>query len=118
MLSASVAPIDGNSTRLPVCATAIITGTQTNAFTSVPKKLISTSTPCRRVVVTAYFSNADCIAIGDTNAVAEPLMGGSKVGQGEQITQGGTITIDVIDACLVYLAVATAGDGVSYSVYV
>lgn len=115
---ASPSPRDVNAVPLTTCATTIITGTQTNAFTTVPKKLISVATPCRRVVITAYVSNADCISIGDTNAVAEPLVGGTKVGQGEQIIQGGSTTIDVIDASMLYLAVATAGDGVSYSIYV
>jgi hypothetical protein len=109
-------PREDNFVPLPMCAFNTLTGMQTNEFTTVAAKLINTSTPCRWVVVYAYNTNGNTVAIGDANAKAEPITGG-KVGLGEQLVQGASQRFDVVDASLLYLAVANAGDGVSYSIY-
>ncbi|MDE2015931.1 MAG: hypothetical protein KGI72_05410 [Patescibacteria group bacterium] len=117
MTNPSTAPRDDNLIPLPLVATAITSGNKANSSTSVPVALVSSSTPCRAVEITAFADNADTISIGDSGAVAEPTSGGSKAGKGRQIAKGNSVVFNVADAELLYLAVASAADGVSYNIY-
>ncbi|MDE2233278.1 MAG: hypothetical protein KGJ90_04075 [Patescibacteria group bacterium] len=98
-------------------AVSLTSGNKANSSTSSPVALVSTSTPCRAVEITAFADNTDTVAIGDSGAVAEPTTGGSKAGKGTQLAKGTIHTFYIQDASLLYLAVGTANDAVSYNIY-
>lgn len=116
-LRPSLAPRDENFVPLQWVAASITSGNKANSSTSAPAALVSSSTPCRAVEITAFADNTDTVAIGDSSAVAEPTTGGSKAGKGRQLAKGDSVVIWVMDASLLYLAVASANDAVSFNIY-
>ncbi len=116
-LKPSTAPRDDNFIPLQWVAVSVTSGNKANSSTTAAAALVSSSTPCRAVEITAFADNTDTVAIGDSSAKAEPTSGGSKAGKGRQLAKGDSVVIWVQDASLLYLAVASANDAVSFNIY-
>ena len=110
----STAPRDANFVPLPLVANSITSGNKSNSSTSTPVAIVSSSTSCRGVEITACAGNTDTVSIGDSSAIAD---GTGKTGTGRQIVKGDSVFFYVVDASLLYLAVQSAGDAVSYNIY-
>lgn len=110
-------PRDENFVPLPIVAVKVVSGTKTSTTVGTGVALVSTVTPCRRVVISAYSTNANTVAIGDSTVKAENSASGTKTGKGEQLVQTSTTIIDISDASLLFLDVAVSGDGVSFNIF-
>lgn len=111
-------PRDNNRVPLVIAANGVTSGTKTSTTPGTGVALVGSPTPCRRVVISAYSTNANTVAVGDSTVKAENSASGTKTGKGEQLIQTSTTTIDIVDASLLFLDVAISGDGVSYNIFV
>lgn len=113
----SITPRDANNVpAFFASGVKVISGTKTSTTPGTPVALVTASTPCHHVVISAYL-NAGFVALGDSvNTLAEPNTN-NKTGLGQQLMSGASTTFYVVDASLIYLDVANSGDGVAYTIF-
>lgn len=87
-------------------------GRKVVAAAGTAERLVSSSTPCRKVEITAEVDNTDYVVIGDSTVVAA-----LATRRGTPLAAGTTMTLYVHDLYNVYLDAVTSGDGVSYTYY-
>lgn len=98
-------------------ASVLTSGTKLSTTPGTPVALVASSIPCHHVAIYAYIGNSSNVAVGDqTNTLAEPATN-NKTGKGELLVQGASTICYVVDASLIYIDVATSGDGVTYTIY-
>jgi hypothetical protein len=69
------------------------------------------STPCKKVILTAFSDNAACVVFGDSSIIAAIATRiGTPLGKGE------TIEIAIADAKDIYIAAETLGEGVTANI--
>lgn len=94
--------------------TSMTSGSKVVATAGSPETLVGSSTPCKRVDVTAYIGNAGNVAIGGSSVDASPTLG---TGNGVILEAGDSYTMYIEDVQKVYLDVLNNGDGVRFNYF-
>lgn len=109
-------PSGGSTTSTPTYTTHSITGiadgkkTITTAGTA--ETLVASSTPCKRVTIQAYASNAQRVAIGGSTVDASATAG---TGRGIVLAPDESFSLDIDDLVDIYLDVLGNGEGVRFT---
>lgn len=90
----------------------IADGNKSVALAGTAERLIASSTPCRKVIITADIDNTDTVVVGGSTVVA------SLVGRrGTPLIQGQSVEIEIDDLNKIYVDVVSNGDSVSYTYF-
>lgn len=87
-------------------------GTVKCATPGTAVQLNATSTPCRKVRVTAFAENAGRITVGSSTTLAT-----ANAARGRGLNPGESETFPVNDVNLLYMDALNANDGLSYEYY-
>lgn len=112
-LFTSTQPRDENFVPLQNTYRTISDGTKTvtSAGTRVP--LVSSATPCKRVDMTASYTNTDMVVVGASSVVAAAL-----TRRGVPLAPGQTYTFYPSDLADVYIDSVVSGEGVTFVYFV
>lgn len=84
-------------------------GRKVVAAAGTAERLVSASTPAKRVTITALYGNTDMVVIGNSTVVAAA---GTR--RGIPLPGGASITLDTSDLYEIYLDAVVNGEGVSF----
>lgn len=105
-------PKDDNSQTLQQTYTSVGNGRKTVAVHGTAVQLVSTSTACKRLDITAFQTNTKTIAVGSSSVLANP---GTEQGVVLQPTE--TYTLFVTDLSFIWIDSEINGEGVSYTYF-
>jgi len=88
---------------------AIIDGRKTVTAAATAERLVSSSTPVMKVVITAETDNTGVMAVGASTVVATVL-----TRRGTPLLAGESLAIEVADLYDIYVDATVSGDGVTY----
>ncbi len=86
--------------------------TVTTAGTAVA--LASSSTPCKKVTVQAFFKNTDVIVLGDSTVVAGDATDSGGTRRGVVLLPGATVVFDINDLTRLFMDAVVSGEGCSF----
>lgn len=104
---------DGRLITVDGSYTAQTSGSKSVTTAGTRERLVSVSTPCKGVHVTALSTNTQVVVLGGSTVVAAA---GTRVGS-PVLEAGDGAFIPIDDAYKVYLDVTVNGEGVSYTLY-
>lgn len=105
--------IAGGTVQADHLITGIVAGVKAVGTSGTPVPLMSSSTPCRKVVLQSSYSNTGYIAVGGTGVVA----GTSTTSKGIQLTPGGFFVFQIDNLNDVYIDATINGEHAMFTYF-